>query len=83
MSDYGKKGGTSATAGKVSVKYEATAPDGTVLTKRSFKAGDEVAVMNIYKHENVWYANCVYNRSNQPGWFTREGAVLVDARRVA
>lgn len=49
MSEFGRKGGTSATAGRKATTYEATAPDGTVLRKKSFQVGTDTAVMMIYR----------------------------------
>ena len=56
MSNYGKRGGTSVNAGKKGTTYTATAPDGTILTKRSFQYHSERAYIAAYQHEGVWHA---------------------------
>lgn len=56
MSDFGKKGGSGPTAGKVSATYEAKAPDGTTLRKRVFYPILGQPVMAIWQHEGRWKA---------------------------
>lgn len=52
----GCKGGTSATAGKKSVIYGFTYPDGRAETYRTFKLAEPVADAHCYKAaDGVWY----------------------------
>mgnify|MGYP005726032959 CR=1 FL=1 len=57
----GTKGGTSATAGKKSTTYNVTFPDGTTITKRSFKASNTNATACIYEHKGVWHCAGIYD----------------------
>lgn len=67
MSGYGKKGGTSKNAGKKATTYTATAPDGTVLTKKSFEFQCEDAFIGAYQHQGVWHAAGVCGRRSERG----------------
>ena len=55
----GKKGGTSATAGKKSATYIVELPDGTERQKRTFYAKEPVATAFIYEHESNWHIAAV------------------------
>jgi len=57
---YGQKGGEGPTRGRKATTYTATAPDGSVLTKRSYFTSADTAVMGAYEHEGKWYAASVH-----------------------
>lgn len=65
-SPYGKKGGTSATAGKRSAVYRWTMPDGTPGERRTFKVSADRAVAVCYRHADKWYVSAVYDAA--PDW---------------
>jgi hypothetical protein len=79
VSDYGKRGGTSATAGRKSALYKATAPDGRVLTRRTFQTDAPEALMIMFRLNGVWYDQGVYDTA--PAWMSAT-AIAVLARRV-
>lgn len=60
---YGKKGGTSATAGKKMTAYIVSLPDGTTARKRSAFVHTAEAKAGVYEHKGVWYVACI----RQPG----------------
>lgn len=76
---YGKKGGTSATAGKTKAIYEAEAPDGSILRVGSFQVQSAEAYMHISCHGGAcWYGNGV--RDVPEDWGC---PAAVDGHRVA
>jgi hypothetical protein len=77
-SAYGKKGGTSANAGRTAAVYEATLPDGTVVKKRSFHIFTETAVLGCYEHNGKWAASGITDGPKDWG-----SQIFVDARRVS
>ncbi len=59
-SSYGKRGGTSATAGKRKSIYEGKAPDGSILHVASFHVDTPKAWMHISCQAGTcWYGNAV------------------------
>lgn len=76
-SPYGKRGGEGPTAGRRASVYEATAPDGTVLRRRSFKFHEAEGPMACHEHAGVWYEQGVY--AARPDW-AGEATVMVPAR---
>jgi hypothetical protein len=54
MSDYGKRGGTSANAGRKASTYVGTFPDGSMFRKRSFEVSTDEAHVGIYQHQGEW-----------------------------
>ena len=74
-SPYGKKGGTSATAGKVASTYAATLPNGRAVQVRSFKVSAPEAWVICYPsiREGGWSVNTV--RDVPHGWSATEVAV--------
>lgn len=58
---YGRKGGTSATAGRSGATYRVRFPDGTSIEKRAFKAFQPEALAYIYQHEGRWHCAAVYD----------------------
>lgn len=77
MNAYGKRGGTSAVAGKKAVIYEATLPDGQVVRKRSFYVNQESAVLGCYQHDGKWYASGIVDSPKAWG-----GQSFVEAKRI-
>jgi len=67
-SRYGKKGGTSANAGRKATKYTVPMPDGRTLTKRVFQDCGASASALIYEHDGEWFLNTVVPTHNKPGW---------------
>ena len=55
-SPYGKRGGTSATAGRKAVTYEAVLPDGEIVRKRSFFIDQEHCYLGCYLYNDRWHA---------------------------
>ena len=58
---YGRRGGSSATAGKTSATYIVYLPNGRAERKRTFKASREWACAAIYEYEGTWYIAGVYD----------------------
>jgi hypothetical protein len=54
-----KKYGIGATNGKKATTYVATAPDGTILKKKSFFIHTETALIGAFQHEGKWRASGV------------------------
>lgn len=67
MSDYGKRGGTSKNAGRKASTYTATAPDGTILTKRSYEIDTPTAYMAAYNSHTGWSANSIVKKIDENG----------------
>lgn len=88
MSDFGKRGGTSKNAGKTAATYEATLPDGTKVTKRSYEIDTPEALLAVYQGaapnatadnpETKWYANCICTAE----WAAKHCYRTVTARRI-
>lgn len=55
MSTYGKKGQQGPIRGHQASVYEATAPDGTVIRKRSFFVHTDDAFMGVFKDSTGTY----------------------------
>lgn len=68
MSDYGKRGGTSATAGKRRRTFAATAPDGSPLKAGSFQLQGKPGPfqMSSFQHDGKWYAGSVFQVGEAP-----------------
>jgi hypothetical protein len=49
MSEYGKKGGTSANSGRTATTYTVTFPDGTTASKKSFHVHADKAFAGIFQ----------------------------------
>lgn len=65
--NIGRKGGTSATAGKKRSAYRLTYPDGTTETVATFKATEPVAHAICYQGPDArWYVSGVFNAV--PAW---------------
>lgn len=84
---FGKKGGTSATAGKRGFTYAFTFPDGTPGKRVSYQAdGVDVAQVVVYFVHPRWHASGVY--STVPDWalfqLEREKSIfrIVEGHRV-
>lgn len=75
---FGRRGGTSANAGRRASKYEATLPDGTVVRKRSYQVHQDTAHLGCYQHEGKWYTSGV--RAEPQDW---PGQQWVECRRVS
>jgi hypothetical protein len=58
---YGRRGGTSATAGKQSATYIVHYPGGRSDRKRTFKAIQPWAIAAVYQNGGVWYCAGVYD----------------------
>lgn len=52
-----KKYGVGVTAGKKASTYEAIAPDGTKLKKKSFFIHNDTALMGAFEHNGSWMAS--------------------------
>ena len=72
-----KKKGTLATAGRTATFYEATAPDGTRLVKRTFNIGDDTALIAAFLSEGKWIASAVV--AEVQDWETQ---VFLPAKRI-
>lgn len=60
MNGYGRKGCVGPTAGKLATRYEATAPDGSVIKTRSFFTHASHGIMAVLLcPEGKWHANGV------------------------
>lgn len=63
----GKKGGTSATSGKTSVRYRVVMPDDHTLMKRSFSVyANPMAA--CYCHQGKWYIAGIVPADDIPSW---------------
>jgi hypothetical protein len=75
MNNYGKKGGTSATAGLKATWYEFETPDGEVLRRRSFHVDQGEAVAVASRHpEGGWSNGGIH--PERPSWITSEHVTL-------
>ncbi len=77
MGNYGKKGGTSANAGRTSSTYEAVMPDGTVVRKRSFHVHQDDALVGCFEHNGKWHVSGVTDRVQNWG-----GQRFIPAKRT-
>jgi len=57
---YGKKGGDGPNQGRQATMYRALAPDGSEVTKRSYKVHEERAYIGFFQHEGKWLASGVF-----------------------
>ena len=70
----GCKGGTSATAGKKSVKFSFLSPDGKAMTGRTFKiaADDEGPFIALFyasaRNPSEWHFNTVVRADDERAW---------------
>lgn len=64
---YGQKGGEGPNRGRKATTYTATAPDGTMLTKRSYQIDAPTAYLGAYQHQGVWHAAGIVDRLNSKG----------------
>lgn len=58
---YGRRGGTSATAGKTSATYVVHMPNGRSERKKTFKAMQPWATAAVYEHDGTWYVAGIYD----------------------
>ena len=72
-----KKAGILATAGRKATYYEATAPDGTRLVKRTFYIMDDKALIAAFLSEGKWIASAVVTEVQD--WETQ---VFLPAKRI-
>lgn len=79
-SPYGKRGGTSATAGKRSAVYRWTYPDGTPGERRTFATDAPRAVAVCYQHAGKWYVAAVY--PSRDDWRGSPNHTFIDCDRV-
>jgi hypothetical protein len=80
---YGRKGGTSATAGKKATTFLIDMPDGSTKRKRSYFVHDETALAPVFEHDGVWHTTGIYpvGEPLHPN-FNRNHTILT-ARRAA
>jgi hypothetical protein len=78
MSDYGKRGGSSPTAGKKASVYQATAPDGHLLRKATYKVSVDTAVLYAYQRLGEWHAAGVREKRS----WDMDHYTALDARRI-
>lgn len=76
---YGQKGGTGPTAGRKARTYEAVAPDGSTLRKRSFVASAPAAILFAYQDAAGWHPVGVHD--TDPGHLSHY--TQLPARRVS
>lgn len=82
--NYGKKGGTSATAGKTAATYEATLPNGRVVRAKSFKVQADAAFLAIYlgTHTGEWHVAGVVEKTTDDGRPIFSGGAVGSGRAI-
>lgn len=79
MTDFGRRGGTGPTAGRVASTYEAELPDGRVVRKRSFHIHQPEALLGCYQDRaGNWHASGIV--AEERDWGRQK---FIVARRVA
>lgn len=76
-SDFGKRGGTSPTAGATAAMYEGTLPDGSVARKKSFHLTCPDAFLGCFERGGKWMVSGVTEKPED-----RPGQRFVAAKRV-
>lgn len=61
-----KRHGIGPIANKKASTFQATAPDGTLLTKRSFNVHTDIAFMATYQYQKQWRAGGI--QAEQQDW---------------
>jgi hypothetical protein len=94
MTNYGKRGGNSPTAGKRWRTFMATAPDGSQLTLHKFTTAEAPFRMGAYIYrangpvgfggqDGKWYANGLLgNGEIGPYWMNGKNRVILEAVEV-
>lgn len=77
-SPYGKRGGTSANAGKKAVTYEAILPGDKVVRKKSYHVHQPEAYLGCYRLDGEWRPGGIWANSSE----VPEGQGFVTAKRV-
>ena len=62
MRNFGKRGGSSPTAGRKATVYEGTFPDGNTFTKRAFFTTGP-AFASCYEHNGIWHCAGIHERA--------------------
>lgn len=62
-----KKYGIGATRGKTASTFQAIAPDGNVLKKKSFHIHTDKALIGAFQHKGIWYASGVTDQVHDWG----------------
>jgi hypothetical protein len=80
--DYGKRGGTSANAGKRAVSYSCPHPvTGALHLKCIFKPPFAKPLALWYRHNGTWYLNTLVDLDTIPTWaekYSKHPAEFVD-----